>query len=419
MKEYPESLLGGYRVLDLTDEKGFFCGKVLSDLGAEVIKIERPGGDSSRNTGPFYHDIPDPERSLFWFAYNMNKWGITLNLECVEGKEIFKRLAEKADVIVESFSPGHMDLLGIGYSALRGLNPRIIMTSITPYGQQGPYKNFVANDMAVMAMGGWAYLCGELGGTPVVTGFPQSYLCAAGDAAVGTLIALYEREQSGQGQTVDVSAQQSVVMDTREATPFWALNQVMAKRSSPYRIGLAKVGVRQRHLWQCKDGFVLWLAMGGMAGSRENRTLVAWMAGEGLASDFLQQMDWEQWDFQQATTDFFDRLEKEVEAFFLRHTKAELFEGAIKKNIILYPVSEVKDLMVNVQLQSRDFWTEVEHPELGKRITYPGPFIKLSETPMGKARRAPQTGEHNLEIYKEWLGFSNQYLVGLKQAGVI
>ncbi|MDI6753592.1 MAG: CoA transferase [Thermodesulfobacteriota bacterium] len=163
--------------------------------------------------------------SLYWFAFNTNKWGITLNLECVEGKKIFKKLVEKADGVVESFAPDYMDKLGIGYTALRALDPRIIMTSVTPFGQQGPYRDFVANDMTVMALGGWAYLCGELEEAPVVTGFPQSYLCAAGDAAIGTIIALYKREQSGQGQQVDVSAQQSVVMDTREATPFWSLNQ--------------------------------------------------------------------------------------------------------------------------------------------------------------------------------------------------
>jgi benzylsuccinate CoA-transferase BbsE subunit len=419
MEENSETLLSGFKVLDLTDEKGFLCGKILADLGAEVIKIEKPGGDPSRKVGPFYHDTPDSQMSLYWFAYNTGKWGITLNLESVEGKEIFKKMVAKADVVVESFSPGYMDQLGIGYSVLRVLNPRNIMTSITPYGQEGPYKNFAANDMSVMAMGGWAYLCGELEGIPVVTGVPQSFLCAAGDAAVGTLIALYECEQSGLGQQVDVSAQQSVVMDTREATPLWALNQRMAKRSSPYRIGLAKVGVRQRHLWPCKDGFVLWLSMGGMAGARENRVLIDWMASEGMASDFFKQMDWDRWDFHQATTAFFDQLEAEVGAFLLGHTKAELFEGAIKKNIILYPVSEVKDLIANVQLQNRDFWAEVEHPELGEKITYPGPFIKLSETPLADIRRAPLIGEHNVKIYPEWLGFSKQYVIGLKQAGVI
>lgn len=412
-------MLSGYRILDLTDVNGFFCAKILADLGADVIKIERPGGDPSRHIGPFYHDIPDSEMSLYWFAYNANKWGITLNIECAQGKEIFNKLVQTADVVVESFPPGYMDKLGLGYTALSTINPRIIMTSITPFGQQGPYKDFIASDMVVMAMGGWAYLCGEPGRPPVTIGFPQSYLCAAGDAAVGTATALYFRELSGQGQHVDVSAQQSVVMDTREATAYWFLSQIMLGRSSPYRVGFARAGVKQRWLWKCQDGFIIWLAMGGMAGARENRTLVEWMDSEGMTSDFLKQVDWQNWDIQQATTEFFEQMETDVGHFFLSHTKAELFDGALKKGIIIYPVSTVSDLMGNAQLKARDFWIEVDHAELEDRIAYPGPFIKPSETLWPESFRAPLIGEHNVKIYKQVLGFSDQQLVTLKQAGVI
>lgn len=129
-----ESLLSPYRVLDLTDEKGFFCGRILGDLGADIIKVEPPSGDSSRRISPFYHDIPDPEKSLYWFAYNANKRGITLNIETTDGKEIFKRLVTTADFIIESFPPGYMDKIGLGYDALSEINPRIILTSITPFG---------------------------------------------------------------------------------------------------------------------------------------------------------------------------------------------------------------------------------------------------------------------------------------------
>ncbi|MCJ7807669.1 MAG: CoA transferase, partial [Dehalococcoidia bacterium] len=125
-----DSLLGGYRVVDLTDEKGHLCGKVLGDFGADVIKVEKPGGDSSRNIGPFYKDIPHPEKSLFWFSTNTSKRGITLNIETVDGREILKRLVETADFVVESFQPGYMDDLGLGYSELKKAKPGIIMTSI-------------------------------------------------------------------------------------------------------------------------------------------------------------------------------------------------------------------------------------------------------------------------------------------------
>jgi benzylsuccinate CoA-transferase BbsE subunit len=130
-------MLSCYRLLDLTDEKGFFCGKAMGDLGADVIKIEKPGGDPSRSRGPFYRDIPDPEKSLYWFAFNANKRGITLDIETADGREIFKELVKKADVVIESFAPGYMDKLGLGYSVLSQVNPGIIMTSISGFGQEG------------------------------------------------------------------------------------------------------------------------------------------------------------------------------------------------------------------------------------------------------------------------------------------
>lgn len=130
-----DGAMGPYRVLDLTDEKGLLCGKLFADLGADVIKVERPGGDPARNIGPFYKDIPDPQKSLFWFAYNTGKRSITLNIESSDGQQLLKRLVKSADFLVESFTPGYMDKLGLGYQALSQLNPRLIMTSITAFGQ--------------------------------------------------------------------------------------------------------------------------------------------------------------------------------------------------------------------------------------------------------------------------------------------
>jgi len=158
MDEIKRGLLNPYRVLDLTDEKGLLCAKLLGDLGADVIKIERPGGDPARNIGPFYHDEHDPEKSLFWLAFNTNKRGTTLDIEKVEGQTILKRLVKTADLLVESFPPGYMASLGLGYSDLDRLNPRLIMVSITPFGQSGPYKDYKAPDIVAWAMGGQMYL---------------------------------------------------------------------------------------------------------------------------------------------------------------------------------------------------------------------------------------------------------------------
>jgi benzylsuccinate CoA-transferase BbsE subunit len=149
-------VLSSYRVLDLTNEKGFLCGRALGDLGADVIKIEPPGGEPARNIGPFYHDIPDPEKSLYWFAFNANKRGITLDIETTDGREIFKKLVKTADVVVESFSAGYLDKVGLEYSLLSQINPGIILTSISGFGRKGPYKDYNDRDIAAWALSGWA-----------------------------------------------------------------------------------------------------------------------------------------------------------------------------------------------------------------------------------------------------------------------
>ncbi|HEX7475461.1 MAG TPA: CoA transferase, partial [Dehalococcoidales bacterium] len=205
--EERKCLLNSPRVLDLTDKNGFLCGKILADLGADVIKIEKPGGDQDRSMGPFYHHCLDPEKSLHWFAYNANKRGITLKIDSKDGQQILKRLASKADFIVESFAPGYLDELGLGYSDLCTINPRIVFTSITPFGQTGPYKDFKASDLEVMAMSGLMYITGRPDEAPLRISFPQSFLLAAAHAAAASMVAYFHRESTGCGQHVDVSAQ--------------------------------------------------------------------------------------------------------------------------------------------------------------------------------------------------------------------
>ncbi|MFA4837199.1 MAG: CoA transferase, partial [Dehalococcoidia bacterium] len=156
-----EQALSSYRVLDLTDEKGYLCGRILGDLGADVIKIEPPQGDPGRNIGPFYKDMSDPEKSLLWFSYNYNKRGITLDLTKGAGKEILKKLVKNADFLIESFPPGYLDGLGLGYEDLCEINERLVFTSITPFGQSGPYRDYKGPDLIGMALGGYLYLTGD------------------------------------------------------------------------------------------------------------------------------------------------------------------------------------------------------------------------------------------------------------------
>ncbi|MFC2010644.1 CaiB/BaiF CoA transferase family protein [Chloroflexota bacterium] len=219
MGEKPDGMLSPYRALDLTDEKGLLCGKILADLGADVIKIERPGGDPARNIGPFYHDEPDPEKSLYWFAYNTSKRGITLDIETTDGKEIFKQLVKSADFIIESFPPGYLDSIGLGYSALEKIKPDIILISITPFGQTGPYKDYKTSDIVAWAMGGEMAPFGDPDRPPIrISHHSQAYLHAGTDAATGALAALYHRWTTGEGQQVDVSVHESVAQCTEHLT---------------------------------------------------------------------------------------------------------------------------------------------------------------------------------------------------------
>lgn len=358
------------RVLDLTDKNGYLCGRILADLGADVIKIERPGGDPDRCIGPFFQHTPNPERSLLWFAYNANKRGITLKLDSRDGQQILKTLASNADFIIESYPPGYMDELGLGYANLNDINPRLIYTSITPFGQTGPYKNYKASDLVIMAMSGLLYITGRPDESPVRISFPQSFLLASAHAAAASLIAYFYLETTGRGQYVDVSAQECVLWEVSNAVPLWELNQKILKRVGSYLSG-RWADTKQKLLWQCKDGYVIFYIVSGGFGVKTNRGIVAWLQEEDLASEFLTTVDWTIFDMSKQTQEMQDQMEAPIAELFLRHTKAELYSEALKRKIMLCPVSTAKDICENTQLHARNFWVEVDHPEIPARITYP------------------------------------------------
>jgi len=417
-----ETLLGSYRVLDLTDEKGYFCGKILGELGADVIKIEKPRGDPGRNIGPFYKDIIDPEKSLYWMYFNANKRGITLDIETDEGQEIFKKLVKTADFVIESFHPGYMDSLGLGYDALSKINPLIIMTSITPFGQTGPYKDFKSSDIVVWAMGSSMAYSGRAD-RPVRVGAPQGYIVGALHAATGSMIAYYHRELTGEGQHVDVSAQQACISSLAPAVEIWHLLRQIPPRDEiagafgrPEPWGIIKT----RYIWPCKDGYVCMHLLGGanVGQAKASTELTKWAVSEGMALE-LKDYDWSKYDGSTISQSDRERLEKIIIPFLLTKTKEELYEAAREKGIFLLPSSNVKEVLESPQLAARQFWVELEHPELDDTIAYPGAFLKLSECPCRVTRRAPLIGEHNDEIYEKELGFSKKKLATLKQAKVI
>lgn len=425
MKNLPnkeEGLLSSYRVIDLSDEKGFLCGKILGDFGADVIKIEPPRGDPARSIGPFYKDVPHPEKSLYWLALNTSKRGITLNIETADGREIFKRLVKTADFVVESFEPGYMDSLGLGYLALEKINSNIIMTSITPFGSTGPYAHYKASDMVLWAMGGFMYTCGEPSEPPYRVSIPQSYLQGSLHAAMGSMIALYHREVTGKGQHVDISIQEANLFFTEEAMPVWDLWRVNWERGGPgASLPRPELGpLWLRLLWPCKDGYVnIFLVGGAQAGLvRSSAALVAMANQEGMAEK-LKDYDWSTHDASRISQEERSQIEESIIAFLGTKTKQELYDAALEKGIVLAPLNTIKDIVESPQLAAREYFIEVQHPALGDTITYPGAPVKLSEVPWRISRRAPFIGEHNEEIYEKELGLTKEELGRLKAAKVI
>ena len=411
-----EFLLGSYRVLDLSEEMGWLCGKIFSDLGADVIKIEPVGGDPARNIGPFYHGIPGAEKSLGWFAYNTNKRGITLNIETEEGQGILRRLAKTADFIIESFPPGYLDSLGLGYSRLNEINPELIMVSITPFGQSGPYKDYKATDIVAWAMGGMMYISGDSDRPPVRVSVEQACLHAASQAAAAAMIALHWKESGGEGQYIDVSVQECVNIVNFPEMYFWDTIGYLAQRSGARR---HHANITQRDVWPCKDGHFGWRLFGGRIGAKTNAALEEWMDEEGMAGFLKEVKDWQTFDLSKMTQEEADRWEEQFVKFFSQHTKSEIFERAIAKKMHISPGFTPKELLEYEQLVDRSYWTQVEYPELNSAIVHPGDFCKFSETPLQRLARAPLIGEHNKEIYEKELGFSKNETILLRERSVI
>ncbi|MBN1366550.1 MAG: CoA transferase [Dehalococcoidales bacterium] len=393
------SSLNGLKVLDMTDCNTYLCGQIFASLGADVIKVEPPTGDAGRYSPPFVHDVPGPNRSLNWLSYNTGKRSLTLDLHNDSDKYLFKKLVLKSDIILESFEPGYLDSLGIGYQDLHKINPSIIMTSITPFGQKGPYSKYKGSDLIVQAMSGVLYGQGDPDRPPVRVSVPQGFLLASTEAAEGTMIAYHYKEQTGIGQHVDVSVMDSLVWIISISFPF-----VIETGQVPTRIGNATrlgAGVPAPSIWRCKDGFVTYVILGGQVGSRTNLHLAQWMAEKNADIDFMKGRDWSVWDRAKASKEDIDNLVTAIGIFFNNHTKDELQIEAFKRDIQLYEVSEISDLLINEQLESRKFWHNIEDETIGESITYPGDFCKLSLTPLVKLSRAPSIGENNEKLKKE------------------
>jgi benzylsuccinate CoA-transferase BbsE subunit len=402
--------LAGLRVLEVAGPLGEYAGKLLADFGADVVLIEPPGGAARRGLGPFIDDRPGPERSLSFAYLHTSKRGITLDLDRGDGQAIASRLARTADVLLDGTGQaGLMNRRGLGYQALSAGNPRLVYTSVTPFGSDGPYADYQATDIILMAMGGLLSLGGYAGGEPVRAYGDQACLAAGQFAAVGTMLAVLAAEESGVGQFVDVSAQQSVVLAHENAVQFYDLEKVIRRRNGGDQ-RQAAVGI-----YPCQDGFVYLLATGLGLFWKE---LVAWLEAEEIegAAD-LRDPRWQADEFARSPEG-----KAEFAAIFARlamnRTKAELYAAAKLARLPLCPVNNPADLANSPQLAAREFFVTVEHPPTGRALRMPGAPARLAASPARIQRPAPGLGEHNREVLGE-LGLTPDDAAHLAAAGAI
>ena len=418
----PSELLKGLRLLDLTDEKGALCGKMFADLGAEVIKVEPPAGCSTRRIPPYLEDQADAEHCLYSIAYHAGKKSVTANLASVEGRALVADLAAQSDFLVESYPLGYLDSIGLGYETLAKKNPRIIYASITPFGDTGPGKDYAWADIISWAAGGMMYLMGEEGKPPLQMSLPQAGLHAGGEASVAMMLAHYPRQIDGLGQRIVVNMQACIV---------WTL---MNEQAMPFLHGshLSRTGVfvgsteaRRKMVYECKDGHISILIAGGTTFGNSTKALIEWMFERGFGSDWMRTKDWISWVpgvFMQMTDEDrrqIDDLETTIQRFLMTMTKHEIYAHGLKRRIFLAPVATAADIAGDEQLKARDFWVQVPHDTLGRSLTFPGPFAKLSATPIGSTSRAQRVGEHSDQIYRTLLGLSPDQLNKLRSAGAI
>jgi benzylsuccinate CoA-transferase BbsE subunit len=394
--------LSGIRVLELPGPAGQYCGKMFADLGADVILIEPPCGADTRREGPFLRDQIDRECSLPFTYFNTGKRSVVLNLGAPEGRMVFRKLAERASLIIDTEKPGMMASLGLGFDSLSAASPGIIMTSITPFGQTGPYAQWECDDIVALALGGLLSLGGYPESEPMAPYGNQAYLAAGQFAAVASLMALLANEQSGGDpcpRHIDVSIQECVALGLENAVQFYDLENTIRKREAG-RQKLAGMGI-----FPCADGHV-YLMAGGIASSNFWANTVQWLEDERVAgADQLKGACWHDQDFL-ATEEAKGQFHKLFGPFALSRTKSYLYDEGQSRRVPICPVNSPEDLVHNRQLQHRNYFTAIAHSS-GESLKGPGAPYRLTATPWRLAGPCPTVGQHTAEILDE-LGFDRE-----------
>ncbi len=395
--------LAGVKVLEYCEMvSGPYCTKLLADLGAETIKIEKPKtGDKARRRGPFLGDVPHTEQSGLFLYLNTNKLGITLNLDIPTGKKVFTELVKGTDILIEDTAPGTMEHLGLRYDTLRKANPSLIMTSITPYGQTGPYREYKAHHLNTYHVSGQAkfsYTEKRHPGQPPFRGGGYVGDYDAGvSGAVATLAALYKRGLDGRGQHIDVSKQEALISLDRVDIGTFANDRGAAGRRRGMLGGLMP----------CQDGYVVivapqqhqWEALVKLMGNPQ------WAQGEKCNDEFTR-------------SDNAAELQPLIEEWMLQHTRDEIYHRGQEFSCPVGPVNSAADVFNSPQIKERGFFVEINHPEAGN-LSYPSASYKFSETPWQVNRAAPLLGEHNQEVYCGRLGYTREELTEMEASGVV
>lgn len=411
-------MLSPYRVLDLTTERGLLCGQLLGELGASVIAVEPPGGCAARRLGPFVDDRPDPDHSLLWWAYSRNKRSVTLDITQATGRELLLQLVRDADFLLESFDPGWLAQYGLGPDDLARVNPRLIYVSITPFGQTGPKAHYADSDLVILAAGGPLVLTGDDDRAPVRLCVPQAYLHASADAAVAALIALHARARSGQGQHIDISAQQSVTLATQSYILATALNAPEVRRTAG---GLKSWHLTMRLLYPASDGWVAITFLFGSAIGPFSRRLMHWIYEEGGCDLAMRDKDWLGYTQRlldgRESVEEFERVKQTVENFTRTRTKAELLRASIERSLLIAPVATIADVLASTQLAARNYWQPMQRPDGAGETLVPGPFAKFSQSSLTLGR-PPRLGEHTAEVLSA-LGVDAATQAAHRRAGII
>ena len=397
-----EQVLSGIKVLDLTHYiAGPYCTKLLADYGASVTKIEKPGtGDGARKIGPFFGDDPHQEKSGLFLYLNTNKQGITLNLKSRAGVDIFKELVKDTDILVENFSPRVMPSLGLDYENLEKINPHLIMTSISNFGQSGPYRDYQATEIVADAMGGWMSIVGHPDREPLKPGGNQSQFVTGLFATFGTVTAFYGQGMIGIGQHIDISIMEAVLYIQMNITQNYSYHDRITRRQG--NVVLPPPG----SILPCRDGYI-----GAIAVTNEQwHKLCNWMGMPELAEDprFLTRID---------RIENLDELNATLIPWLLEHDQEELFREGQKRRIPFAIPASTEMLLESRHLNDRGYFTEVEHPATGK-VRYPGAQFNMGDLPY-QLKRAPLLGEHNEKVYCNRLGCSKSDLVKMAEQGII